>query len=215
MSGQGRVAIVDYGAGNLLSVRHAVERCGWDAELVTEPSGIERAERLILPGVGAFPAAMRRLTDSGLDVALRSFAASGRPLLGICLGMQLLADTGEEFGEHPGLGIISGRVMRIPERDDRGDRLRVPFVGWTAVEAGPADAAGAEVLRQMPHLYFVHSFGFVPTSDDDVLATYRRGGGRVVAAVARQNVVGVQFHPERSGQDGLRFLASFLRARRA
>lgn len=209
------VTVIDYGAGNLLSVRHAVERCGHHVEMATTPDEIASAEILILPGVGAFPSAMARLTDAGLDEAIREFAAGGQPLLGICLGMQLLAEVGEEFGIHPGLGIIPGRVARIPDAGADGGRLRVPFVGWAAVRRADASpgVSATDVLAEGPFVYFVHSFGFLPTSPDDVLATYRRGDGEIVAAVARGNVLGVQFHPERSGEAGLRFLSEFLAGR--
>lgn len=205
-----RVGIVDYGSGNLLSVRHALERCGAEVVLLAEPEHVQAADRVVLPGVGAYPAAMRRLAEAGLDAALVAHSRSGRPLLGICLGMQLLAEVGEEFGTTAGLGLIPGKVERLPAVDPKGSPSRVPFVGWaesrgtglTAVFV-PADA----------HYYFVHSYRFIPDDPSDVLANYRFDGHDVVAAVGQGATVGVQFHPERSGPCGLRFLKLFVNAR--
>lgn len=201
-----RVGIVDYGSGNLLSVRHALERCGADVCMLTEPQQVLDADRIVLPGVGAFPTAMRRLTEAGLDAALVAFARSSRPLLGICLGMQLLAEVGEEFGTTTGLGLIPGRVERMPVIGLQGGPTRVPFVGWAPVAKSSSPAAG---MFPSSHYYFVHSFQFVPTVADHVLASYEFDGHAVVAAVGDGATVGVQFHPERSGPAGLAFLKTF------
>lgn len=202
-----RVGIVDYGSGNLLSVRHALERCGAEVDLLTEPQQVLGADRIVLPGVGAYPAAMRRLVAAGLDEALIAHSRSGRPLLGICLGMQLLSEVGEEFGTTPGLGLIPGRVERMPVTDPQGRPTRIPFVGWAEARgAGPV----AAYVPPDDHYYFVHSYRFVLGDPAHVLATYRFDGHDVVAAVGHGATVGVQFHPERSGPAGLAFLDAFL-----
>lgn len=202
-----RVGIVDYGSGNLLSVRHALEHCGAEVFLLTEPEHVQAADRVVLPGVGAYPAAMRRLAGAGLDAALVAHSRSGRPLLGICLGMQLLAEVGEEFGTTAGLGLIPGKVKRMPAADLHGRPTRVPFVGW-AESRGTGSTA--EFLPADAHYYFVHSYRFIPDQPGDVLANYRFDGHDVVAAVGQGATVGVQFHPERSGPSGLAFLRTFV-----
>ena len=207
MRARPRVGIVDYGSGNLLSVRHALERCGAEVELVTEPEQVLDADRIVLPGVGAYPAAMCRLVAAGLDEALVAHSRSGRTLLGICLGMQLLAEVGEEFATTPGLGLIPGRVERMPATDPQGRPTRIPFVGWAEVRGTGSTAA---VVPCDAHYYFVHSYRFVPGDLDDVLASYSFDGHDVVAAVGRGVTVGVQFHPERSGPAGLAFLEAFV-----
>ena len=204
-----RVGIVDYGSGNLLSVRHALERCGAEVDLITEPQQVLAADRIVLPGVGAYPAAMRRLVAAGLDAALINYSRSGLPLLGICLGMQLLAEVGEEFGTTSGLGLIPGRVERMPATDPQGRPTRIPFVGWAEARGTGSTAA---VVPSDAHYYFVHSYRFVPGDLDDVLASYSFDGHDVVAAVGQSATVGVQFHPERSGPTGLAFLAAFVHA---
>lgn len=207
MTTRPRVGIVDYGSGNLLSVRHALERCGAEVDLLTEPEQVRAAGRILLPGVGAFPAAMRRLVAAGLDTALIDYAGSGRPLLGICLGMQLLAEFGEEFGTTPGLGLIRGKVERMPEADPRGRPTRIPFVGWAESRGTGARAA---VVPPDAFYYFVHSFRFIPSEPENALAKYRFDGHDVVAAIGQGATVGVQFHPERSGPAGLAFLREFV-----
>jgi len=174
--------------------------------MLTEPQEVLDADRVVLPGVGAFPTAMRRLTEAGLDEALVSFARSSRPLLGICLGMQLLAEVGEEFDTTSGLGLIPGRVERMPMADLQGRPTRVPFVGWAPVACVNS---AAESVLQSAHYYFVHSFRFVPKIPNYELASYWFHGHDVVAAVGSGSTLGVQFHPERSGAAGLAFLRTF------
>lgn len=206
MSARPRVGIVDYGSGNLLSVRHALERCGVEVDLLTDPAEVLAAERVILPGVGAFPAAMRRLNAAGLDEALKTYAQSGRPLLGICLGMQLLAESSEEFGMTSGLGLIPGKVERMPTSDLHGRTTRVPFVGWARSSPTPLTAS---VVPVAGYFYFVHSYRFVAAGPGNILASYQFEGHDVVAAIGADATVGVQFHPERSGLAGLEFLRAF------
>jgi glutamine amidotransferase len=208
-----QVTVVDYGLGNLQSVSRALERCGAAVTLSGEASEIEQAARVVLPGVGAFAAGMRGLHERGLVEALRRFAVSGRPLLGICLGMQLLASTSEEFGEHEGLQIIPGRVRPIPSHGLDGERLRVPSVGWRElVKPGNQDWSGTPLraINGDSEVYLVHSFHVIPEHQSHHLAHYLRGGHQVTAAIKADSVIGFQFHPEKSGEVGLAILREFL-----
>jgi glutamine amidotransferase len=201
------VLVVDYGMGNLPSVARALEECGADVEVSDDPAAIKRAERLVLPGVGAFADASRNLIDRGWLQPLREAVQQEHlPLLGICLGMQLLGDGGDEGGEAAGLALIPGRVHHLTSTSAKE---RIPHVGWN--ELYPAKAS--RILEGVPggcDFYFVHSFHFVPTSPADVLATTPYCGG-FVAAVEHDNVVGCQFHPEKSSRMGRRLLQNFLR----
>jgi glutamine amidotransferase len=207
------VVVADYGVGNLLSVRSAIEQCGGRCELSNDPDVIERADRLLLPGVGAFGEAMDDMRAAGLVEPMRRFAASGKPLLGICLGMQMLMDESEEFGHHAGLGLIPGQVRALPQADTTGRALRVPRVGWGELNASDARRWDGSILARVPvgaWMYFVHSFTAVPRDASDVMATSAYGGHELAAVVARDNVTGCQFHPEKSGAAGLAVIARFL-----
>jgi len=208
----GTVTVVDYGVGNLFSVCRALEHAGANVELATDAQAVRRAGRLVLPGVGAFADGMRELGARGLVEPIRAHAAADRPLLAICLGMQMLGTVGEEFGEHAGLGIIPGRVSAIAATDTSGTSLKVPHVAWATVH--PSDGARWESspLRgaEGRAFYFVHSFQLHPENPSDALAVCDHGGNVVTAAVARGHVLGCQFHPEKSGPDGLALLAHFL-----
>lgn len=210
------VVVMDYGVGNLLSVTRALEHCGASAKISSEPAEIRGAERLVLPGVGAFESCMASLRESGLREPLLEFIGSGRPLLGICVGMQMMLERSEEFGVHPGLGIIKGKVARIADTDTEGRKLKIPHIGWSPLVA-PAGASEARwrgtVLEDVPPraaAYFVHSFAALPTEPADCLAVTLYGGQPITAAIARDNVTGTQFHPEKSGAVGLRMLGHFL-----
>jgi glutamine amidotransferase len=208
------VTIVDYGVGNLFSVRRAVETCGATEAVVSgRAEDIARAERLILPGVGAFRDGMRGLHERGLIEPIADYARSGRPLLGICLGMQMLADESEEFGRHEGLGLVPGKVVAIPRTGTDGARLKVPFIGWVPLALPDREAIAASPLRGLAAseaVYLVHSFHFVPDRRADLLATYEFGGHPITAAVRHGNIIGFQFHPEKSGRVGLAIMKSFL-----
>jgi glutamine amidotransferase len=201
------VVVVDYGLGNLHSVVKALQHEGAQVELSSDPIVVANAERLVLPGVGAFADGMEGLRKRGLVDPLREYARTQRPFLGICLGMQLLLDESEEFGAHAGLGIIPGRVERIPSAPDR----KVPQIGWARLVA-MADWAGTplELLAADAMMYFVHSFSAVP-EDRYRLADSTYAGARISAAVRRDNVIGLQFHPEKSGPAGLVVLGAYLR----
>lgn len=208
-----QVTVVDYGSGNLLSVTRALERVGASVSLASDAASVLRAERLLLPGVGAFEEGMKGLAQRGLVDGLRAFARSGRPLLGICLGMQMLADVSEEFGEHAGLGLVGGRVQAIPGQDVRGHPLRVPFVNWAELQ--PSRSWSGSTLDGVPvasSFYFVHSFRLVVTDPAHEIAHYVYGGHRVAAVVQSGAVIGCQFHPEKSGPAGLTLLSRFVGA---
>lgn len=209
------VTIVDYGIGNLFSVQRALENSGATVTLASDAAGIAAAQRLVLPGVGAFADGMKGLRERGLVEPLRDFAASGRPLLGICLGMQMLASGSEEFGAHEGLGLIPGKVAAIPPRTVDGAALKIPHIGWNALQP----TAGAQwqgtplqAIEPGTAVYLVHSFHVVPDAPADLLADCEYGGHRVTAAIGRGNIFGFQFHPEKSGPVGLAICHRFVNA---
>jgi len=198
------VAVIDYGMGNLRSVLNALELIEAESRLVDTPAGLEGADHVVIPGVGAFPDAMAALDERGFTEALPQVAASGRPILGICLGMQLLASRSSEYGENRGLDLIPGSVEPI----EPGSGLRIPHVGWNDVT----------VTRLSPILegwngevtcYFVHSYELRPDNPDAVTATTDYGRP-ITACVERDNVFGAQFHPEKSAGDGIRLLRNFV-----
>ena len=207
------VALIDYGSGNLRSaekaLRRAAEGLGSPVDIVVtaDPEVVARADRLVLPGVGAFAACMAGLTglDGMIEAMTQAAIARRAPFLGICVGMQLLADRGLEFGETRGLGWIPGDVARLHPADPSA---KIPHMGWNALE----DLAAAPLLAGLgegAHMYFTHSFAFTPADPSQVIASVDHGG-RFAAAVARNNIMGVQFHPEKSQSQGLRLLANFL-----
>ncbi len=206
--------VVDYGVGNVHSVLKALAHEGGDARLSCDPDEIAAAERLVLPGVGAFGDGMRELRKRELIDPIRAFHRTGRPLLGICLGMQLLLGESTEFGLHEGLGIIPGRVERIPVSDG----WKVPHVGWNRLVPPPAAPSRWEGtllaghLSASPMVYFVHSFHARPDDPSDVLACVSYGDQALSAAVQRGNATGFQFHPEKSGPLGLELIHRFLRS---
>jgi glutamine amidotransferase len=213
MSAARPVVVVDYGRGNLFSVCQAVARVGGEPRLTSEPEAVRRAERLILPGVGAFGDAMAGLRERGLEDAVKTFTAAGRPLLGLCLGMQLLLDESSEFGRHAGLGLIPGRVERLPA-PPRGGRDKIPNVGWCRLEPTPGGMPWANSIfagvKPGDFAYFVHSYTAQPTDPRHRLADIRFAGLAVAAAIARGSVAGCQFHPEKSGEVGLAILDTFV-----
>lgn len=208
-----RLTIVDFGAGNLLSVARAFKHLGADIELAASSDSIMTAERLVLPGVGAFGACMDGLESRGLSGPVKEFARTGRPFLGICVGLQMLFDESEEFGSHAGLGLIPGRVLRIPAHGTDGAPHKVPHIGWAALKAPPKMSWKGTPLAALPEgtsAYFVHSFAACPANSEHLLAICDYDGLSLTAAVRKDNVTGCQFHPEKSGEAGLALLAKFL-----
>ena len=203
-----RVAIIDYGLCNLDSVGRAVEECGGDPVVTTRPEDVNGADRIILPGVGAFPEAMANLRSHGLADALEEVViGKGRPFLGICLGMQLISRTGAEVRETGGLGWIDAEVVRV----SGGAGARVPHVGWNEVDLKREDPLFTGVPPGAD-FYFVHSFVVAPRDEADVLARTPFGDATFVSAVRRDNVWGVQFHPEKSQRLGFTVLRNFIRS---
>lgn len=207
-----RVAIVDHGLGNILSVARAFEHLGVSVKLAESEKELDKVSHIVIPGVGAFPEAMRRLHSKGLVDALRRSADREIPLLGICLGMQVLFTTGLEHGTTEGLGIVSGSVTKMTNIQSNFDVLRLPSVGWreiVAVDDHSKESALIEKMSGKP-FYFVHSYEAKPVHSEMVAAVYNRGANSIVAAVIKGNTWGVQFHPEKSGKFGLDLLKYFI-----
>lgn len=221
------VAIVDYGMGNLFSVRRACHWAGLEAAITSSPAVISESTAVILPGVGAFGVAMDNLERLDLIGALRDFAHSGKPMIGICLGLQLLMTESQEFGRHSGLGVIDGEVIRLPEFDDSQHQFKVPHVGWNRIQtwdAGEELNIGCShpvrwqgtLLEGLPngdHMYFTHSYYVKPDDPNVGLSFTRYGQSEFCSSLIAGNIFACQYHPERSGPSGLyiyRNLAALL-----
>lgn len=205
------VGIIDYGIGNLRSVSNAIEHIGGQPRVSADPLLLAQCDRLILPGVGAFGHGMAQLQARGLADFVLASAARGTPLLGICLGMQMLTETSEEFGLHPGLGLLSGVVQSLTGAGPAP--MRLPHVDWQSITAQPlATGLAGRLLHQLPaeaRFYFIHSFA-VNADSPDTAATATVNGQSFAAIIGRGNVVGTQFHPEKSGLAGLHLLRNFI-----
>ena len=199
------IAIIDYGMGNLRSVQKGFERVGAAATVTREAAEIERADGVVLPGVGAFGACMDNLRSYGLVDVVRKVVERGTPFLGICLGMQLLFEESEEFGPVQGLGLLRGRVVRFRDRDDPD--FRIPHMGWNQIRAAQ-DVPTLRGIESDAAVYFVHSF-YVEPADPAVIATTTDYGGEFVSAVVRDQLFACQFHPEKSQRVGLTMLRNF------
>ena len=198
------IAIIDYGVGNLFSLCSSLERIGAQAVVTSDPEVIAKAEKLILPGVGAFADAAQKLRDSGMDKLVKQQVAAGKEIMGICLGMQLLFEKSYEFGEHQGLGLLKGSV--IPMEGTIPAELKIPHIGWNGLHF----TKKSKLLRYIKDgdcVYFVHSF-YATDCTESVIATAEYGK-ELTAAVQQGNVMGCQFHPEKSGQVGLQILRAF------
>lgn len=208
------VAVIDYGIGNLQSVRRALEVSGCEQiHVTTDPALLETCDGVVLPGVGAFADGMRGLREAGWVDPIRRYAASGKPLMGICLGMQMLASSSEEFGTHAGLDLIPGSVVAIPRAATSGEAMKAPFIGWTRLDTSASTCVPGSLLeRHDPRhaVYLVHSYHVLPRDPAHVLATYPFGGHAVTAAIRMGNVTGFQFHPEKSGEAGLALMRQFI-----
>lgn len=200
------LAVIDYGAGNLRSVLHALKHLRvQEMQLVKDPKQLLGATKIILPGVGAFGAGMAQMRAQQLVAPLKAALAAGIPYLGICVGMQMLYEVGEEMGEHEGMGILGGRVLRFPHFADR----KVPHMGWNHLNIREGSGL-LEGLDERSYAYFVHSYYCAPADDDTVIGSVDYGI-EFAAIVRRDNIYGVQFHPEKSQSTGLRILSNFLR----
>ena len=198
------VAIIDYGVGNLFSLRSSFSAIGQEASVTSDPEEILAADRIILPGVGAFRDAAEKLRATGLDRTVKDAAASGKPLLGICLGMQLLFERSFEYGEYEGLGLLKGEIRPIAERIPSG--LKIPQMGWNSLRILHSSPL-LKNTKDGEYVYFVHSYSAVGCEDSLLAVT--NYGTALTACVGRDNVFGCQFHPEKSGETGLRILKAF------
>lgn len=198
------IAVLDYGVGNLFSLKSSFGVIGAEAVVTADPAVIRKADRLILPGVGAFADAAEKLRRSGLDRVLKDEAAKGKPLMGICLGMQLLFERSFEYGEHEGLGLLKGEIRPIAEHIPQG--LKIPQMGWNGLSI-KRESPLLRYTREGDFVYFVHSYSAVGC--DDSLLAVTEYGAELTACVGKGNVFGCQFHPEKSGNVGLNILRAF------
>ena len=207
------VTIIDYGVGNLLSVKRGFEHCGAKVVLTSEPNLILASQRVVLPGVGAFPNAMDALQNLNLVSIIKELAIIGTPLLAICLGMQLLMDESEEFGLTTGLGLIPGRVVPVPDKTVEGASQKIPHIGWSSLHDSCENSNWTGTLLQDNQLgdpvYFVHSYMAKPAIPKNRVAHAMYGGHRISAVVSKDQITGCQFHPEKSGEVGLKILRKF------
>ncbi len=198
------IAIVDYDVGNLFSLISSFKKIGADIKVTADPDVISKADGIILPGVGAFEDAARKLRDSGLDKVIISEVQKGKKLMGICLGMQMLFEKSFEYGEHEGLGLLKGSI--VPMKDSILANLKIPHIGWNALHF-TRDSNLFKYINPNDCVYFVHSF-YATDCDDSVIATAEYGK-ELTAAVQKDNIMGCQFHPEKSGEVGLNILRAF------
>ena len=208
------IAIVDYGIGNVFNIVRACEQCGVEAQLVDSVAQIQSASHIILPGVGAFGKGMHELETRGFVDAIKLHATKQKPLLGICLGMQLLLDESDEFGKTKGLGIIPGKVIAIPSTGSNGKLHKIPHIGWNELKKTASGSDWSESIlydvKEDVSTYFVHSFTAFPNSAKHRLADVDYDGCQISAVIQDGNIYGCQFHPEKSGSEGLKILKAFL-----
>lgn len=198
------IAIIDYGVGNLFSLKSSFERVGAETVVTSDKDAIRLADKIILPGVGAFEDACKKLREKGLDVLIQEEVAKGKPLMGICLGMQLLFERSFEYGCHQGLGLLKGDV--VPMRGVIDESLKIPHIGWNALHFTKENPL-LKYCKQGDYVYFVHSY-YAECKEDCVIVTAEYDK-HLTAAVAKDNVFGCQFHPEKSGEVGLNILRAF------
>jgi imidazole glycerol-phosphate synthase subunit HisH len=205
------ITIIDYEMGNLRSVEKAFEGLGFDARVSRDPEDLLATDKIVLPGVGAFKDCITNLRHGGFVEPLLRHVETGKPLLGICVGMQMLFDESEEFGRHKGLGLISGKVKRFPAgMEERGERLKVPHMGWNTIQIKQA-APLLQGTAQDSYVYFVHSYYCAADDSADVAASCRYGDIEFSAAIWRDNLMATQFHPEKSQDVGLKIFENFGR----
>ena len=198
------IAIIDYGVGNLFSLRSSLDMIGAESVVTNDPEVIRSADKILLPGVGAFEDAKRKLSESGLDKLILELVDGGKKIMGICLGMQMLFERSLEYGEHNGLGLLSGSV--IPMQGTIPEGLQIPHIGWNKLNV-VSEHPVFKYTKNGDYVYFVHSF-YADECDDSVIATSEYGA-EITAAVQKENVCGCQFHPEKSGSVGLNILKAF------
>ena len=199
------IAIIDYGVGNLFSLKSSLREIGAEAVVTSDEKVIAEADRIILPGVGAFEDAARKLRETGMAEVVKREAAAGKPMMGICLGMQLMFDVGYEYGEHEGLGLIRGSVLPIADVIPEG--YKIPHIGWNLLKFRK-ESPLFKYIKEDDYVYFVHSY-YAAECDESVIAVTEYGA-ELTAAVANGNVYGCQFHPEKSGEVGMKILKAFM-----
>jgi len=206
-----KIVIIDYGIGNIKSMYNAFYNIGFKPELTSDNRTILNADAVVLPGVGAFSKGMENLNESGLHQTIHEFIKKGNPFLGVCLGMQMLLDDSEEFGLTPGLGLIKGRVIKLPIQPNSIEKL--PHVSWNELREPREGRWDGTILKRVPvniDVYFVHTFIAVPKYEEDILAISDYGGINFCSAIHHENIYGTQFHPEKSNQRGLSILQNFV-----
>lgn len=204
------IAIIDYNMGNLSSVKNAFLKLGKDVDVISQSDLVKKYDKIILPGVGAFGDAVSHLQESGMDIAVKEFVKSGKPLLGICLGMQLLFEKSEEFGKHEGLGLIPGKVVHF-DKTRFDTRLKVPHMGWNKLFQAKQNEKESAIFRGLPqdfYLYFVHSFHAL--CEEEYIIGKTLYGYEFASAVQKDNVFGLQPHPEKSHDGGLKIIDNFI-----
>lgn len=214
MSSRPKVAIIDYQMSNLFSVEHACEHVGLQPKVTSKKSELFNADAAILPGVGAFGDAMKNLDRLDLSQAIHTFIASGKPLLGVCLGLQLLFQKSEEFGTHMGLGIVEGTVEKFPATTADGKKIRVPQIGWNTIFQPPGVLWAHTPLRRLPSnsfMYFVHSYYVVPKNPKIITSITEYEGTSYCSSIQQGNIFACQFHPEKSGTDGIKMYEDWAR----
>jgi glutamine amidotransferase len=208
------VTIIDYGVGNLLSVKRGLEHFGAEVKVTSNHDEIMNSDRIVFPGVGAFPTAMDTLTALDLIDPIKTYVGSGRPFMAICLGMQLLMEESDEFQVTNGLGLVKGRVTKLPTGASENLRNKVPHIGWSGIKRGKSiDTWDSTLLQENisgDYAYFVHSYHVIPDDSSTILATSNFNEIEVVAALKLENITAFQFHPEKSSTMGLKILSRFL-----
>jgi glutamine amidotransferase len=208
-----KIAIVDFGLGNLFSVLQACLELGAQAEITTDPEKVKNAQGVILPGVGAFGDAITNLRKSGMDHVLKEAFDQGKPIMGICLGLQLMFQTSEEFGSHEGLGFIKGTVKRFPSVTMTGTKIRVPQIGWNQIVTPNKklwDSSPLSSLMPEEFMYFVHSYYVLPEDSSVIVSTTEYGSFKYCSGIKKNNLFAVQFHPEKSAEKGLEIYKNWL-----
>ncbi|MDC3163440.1 imidazole glycerol phosphate synthase subunit HisH [Pelagibacteraceae bacterium] len=207
-----KIGVLNYGAGNLINVKRAIEFLGYRYILVSSSEHFSKIDGLIIPGVGAFPKAMENLKQANLINDIKTFANTRKPILGICLGMQLLFETGYEFKKTKGLGLIKGEVRSFPSKNNLGNDNKVPHIGWSKVIKN-SSIQEQKIIKQIKdtnYFYFLHSFIAVPENKENILTLTDYNSNLFPSIVCSDNIIGCQFHPEKSGKSGLALLKSFL-----
>lgn len=206
------IVIVDYGLGNLFSIEQACKHLGYSTTLSSDPGIILGASNLILPGVGSFEIAMKQLIAFNLIDTLTTFVKTGKPIIGVCLGMQLLFDESNEFGKHKGLGFIKGKVIKFPKIVNN-QKIRIPHIGWNKIHKSELEWASTPLvnIKNESLMYFVHSYYVQPESKENILTRTNYAGFEFCSSIKKDNIFGFQFHPEKSGKEGLMIYDNFLK----